>query len=142
MRVPLGIVALIVGLVGFFGQLISAIDFRLAQRLGLQEKDEGTDRLYRHLELSTARVDLLVLWTMILAGVLMIVDHSWWPWVALVAGGVHVDAGIREIGKIRGLVAEGVRVGTPAEARLGIGFLAFVSVVGLALVAYALTVVV
>jgi hypothetical protein len=142
MRVPLGIVALIVGLVGFFGQLISAIDFRLAQRLGLQEKDEGTDRLYRHLELNTARVDLLVLWTIILAGVLMIVDHSWWPWVALVAGGVHVDAGIREIGKIRGLVAEGVRVGTPVEARLGIGFLAFVSVVGLALVAYALTVVV
>ena len=68
MRVVLGIAALLVGLLGLVGQLISAIDFQLAQKLGLQEKDEETDHLYRHLELNTARVDVLVLWTLVVAG--------------------------------------------------------------------------
>ncbi|HEU5302313.1 MAG TPA: hypothetical protein VFW06_08780 [Acidimicrobiia bacterium] len=141
MRLALGVVALLVGSLGFVGQLVSAIDFRLAQRLGLQESDEGTDRLYRHLELNTARLDLLVIWTLPLAGALMIADHSWWPWAALIAGGIHVDVGIREIGKGRSLAAEGIRVGSPTEARAGIVFLALVAALGLALVVYALTVV-
>lgn len=141
MRIAFGIAALIIGSIGLVGQLISAVDFRLAQRLGFQEKDDNTDPLYRRLELNTARVDLLVIWTLPVAGVLMIIDNSWWPWMALIAGGVHVDVGVREIGKGRGLAAEGITIGSEAEARLGIGFLAMVSALGLALIIYALTVV-
>ncbi len=141
MRIALGIVALLVGSLGVVGQFISTVDFPLAQRLGLQERSEDTEPLYRHLELNTARWDLVVLWTLVLAGVLMIIDHSWWPWVALIAGGIHADTGGREIAKLTGLAAEGIRVGSPKERRFGLAFLALLGAVGLALIVYSLTVV-
>lgn len=135
-----GIVALVLGLLIVLGQLISVVNFPLAQRLGLQEKDEGTDLLHRHLELNTARWDLAVLWTLVLAGVVMLADASWWPWAVLIAGGISIDTGGREIAKILGLRAEGIRVGSADEVNLLFGFLALISAVGTALVGYSLAV--
>lgn len=140
MRIALGIVALLIGSVGFLGQLVSAVDFRLAQRLGLQESDDETEPLYRRLELNTARWDLFVLWTLPLTGVLMLVQHVWWPYAALVAGGIHVDVGGRETAKILGLRAQGVRIGSAREVRLGLVLLPLLTLVGAALVVYSLTV--
>jgi hypothetical protein len=138
--VALGILALLVGSIVLVGQLISAIDYSLAQRLGLQESDEQTDPLHRRLELSTARWDLLVLWTLPLAGVAMLIDAHWWPWVALIAGGAYVDAGGREASKLLALRSEGVRIGTEHESRMGLGFLALMAALGLALIAHSLVV--
>ena len=140
MTIAFGIVALLFGLIIVIGQAISVVDFELAQRLGLQEKDETTDVLHRRLELNTARWDVIVLWTLVLAGVVMLVETAWWPWVALIAGGISIDTGGREIGKIIGLRAEGIRVGTQEEARLLYGFNGLISAVGLVLVSYSLAV--
>ena len=136
----LGIAAVLIGSLAVAGQLISALDFKLAQRLGLQEGDQHSDRLHRHLELSTARFDVLVLWTLPLAGVVMLIGTFWWPWVALIAGGVWVDAGGRESLKLRALRAEGILVGSEQEIRLGRVFLALMVVLGLALIAHSLVV--
>ncbi len=141
MRIALGIVALLLGALVVVGQFISTVDFQLAQRLGLQEKDEATEPLFRHLELNTARWDLLVLWTLPLAGVLMVAENSWWPWVALIAGGILVDTAGREAAKGLGLRAEGVRIGAPNEVRVYFGFFALMAAVGLALIIYSLAVV-
>ncbi len=82
--------------IGYIGQLILTVNFPLAQRLGLQEKPENTDPLSNRLELMTARWDLAVLWIPPLAGLLILLDHAWWPAACLIAGGVHFDAGGRE----------------------------------------------
>ena len=140
MTVALGTAALVVGLLVVVGQSLSVLDFGRAQRLGLQEKDEHTDPLHRRLELGTARWDVLVLWTLPLAGGVMLIDVSWWPWVALIAGGVCVDTGGRESFKLRALRAEGVRVGDQREARLALTFLALMVALGLALIAHAFVV--
>lgn len=142
MRIAFGIVALMIGSAGFIGQLVSAVDFRLAQRLGLQEGNQETDQLYRRLEQSTARWDLLVLWALPVAGVLMLVEHAWWPYAALVAGGVSADAGGRETAKLLGLRAQGVRIGSVREMRTGFAVLTLLTLVGAALAAYSLTVLV
>ncbi len=123
---------------GLIGQVVSALDFRLAQLWGLQEKDDETDPLHRHLELNTARWDLLVIWLLPAAGVLMLLDHSWWPFVALAAAGVYVDTGGREFVKLSGLRHEGVRVGGPQEVRIGRAFLGLMILVGLVVGIYAL----
>lgn len=140
MTIALGIVALAVGSLVIVGQLVSVVDFELAQRLGLQERDAGTDPLHRALELSTARWDLLVLWTLPAAGVVMLIDTSWWSWLALVAGGVYADAGGREAFKILALRAEGVRVGSAWETRTLLAFHVLMAAVALALIAHALIV--
>jgi len=112
------------------GQLVSVVDFGLAQRLGLQEKPEGVDPLLGRLEWGTALWDVLVLWTLPVAGILMLLDHSWWPYVALIGGGVYLDTGGREAVKILALHRHGVRVGGPGQLRLFMGTFVFLAATG------------
>ena len=133
-----GIVCVLFGLVCVVGQLISVVNFPLAQKLGLQEKNDSTDPLYRRLELNTARWDLIVLWTLPAAGVLMLVDHAWWPYLTLVAGGCCIDTAGRETAKVLGLAKQGVRTGSYAETRLFFVFLGAMFLIGVWCVAVAL----
>ena len=135
-----GVFCVLFGLVCVIGQLISTVDFGLAQKLGLQEGNEATEPLYRRLELNTARWDLVVLWTLPCAGALMLAGHEWWPFLALVAGGVHVDTAGRETAKVLGLAKEGVKTGTRTETRLFFSFLGAMLLIGLWCVAYGLAV--
>jgi len=125
-----GTACVLLGLVWFSGQLISTLNFSLAQKLGLQEKNDETEPLFRRLELNTARWDLVVLWTLPVAGVLMLVEHSWWPYLALVAGGVYVDTGGRETAKVLGLSKHGVKTGSRKEARLYFWFTGIMALIG------------
>ena len=134
MFIATGVTCLLIGTIVMVGQAISAINFTFAQKLGLQEEDAHTEALFRRLELNTARWDLVVLWTLPLAGILMLLGHTWWPTVSLVAGGVHVDAAGREIAKLLGLRAQAIATGGPREQRAAHGFLALIGVVGVWLI--------
>lgn len=134
LTIVLGVTSLVAGLVLWGGQLISVANFPLAQRLGLQERDDATDPLYRRLELQTARWDVAVLWTLVAAGGLLLASHGWWPWVALVAGGVSVDTAGRELVKLGGLRHESVRMGSPRERRTYAATMAILAVIGLGLI--------
>jgi hypothetical protein len=129
MKIVVGSVCALLWLV-YVGQFISSVNFPLAQRLGLQEKADDTDALASRLELGTARWDLLSLWTLPVACILLLMDHSWWPYMALIGGGVYVDTGGREAVKWLGLRSRGVRVGTPQEFRLAMGLFMFLVAVG------------
>lgn len=119
----------------YLGQLISAVDFGLAQRLDLQEKPDAADPLYSRLELWTAGWDLLWLWTLPAAGILMVLDHAWWPYAAMIGGGAFVDTGGREAAKVLGVREQGIRTGSAAEHRLGmIVFVSLLVVGGIAAV--------
>jgi hypothetical protein len=124
--------ALLFGIVGFGGQLLSVVDWPLAQRLGLQEADEHADRLFRHLERNTAIWDLATWWSLPAAGVLMLFGHDWWPVAALFAGGIYFDTAGREVAKILGLSSQGVRTGTTKDARGRLVFFGVAGVIGLA----------
>lgn len=116
MTIVVAILCLAMGLL-YVGQVVSVANLGLAQRLGLQEKPADADPLFTRLEVWTARWDLAVLWTLPVAGVLILLDHSWWPFAALIGGGVFVDTGGREWAKYLGLRQGGVRTGTPSERR-------------------------
>lgn len=138
MLIVTGVIALVLGLMGWVGQAISVVNFPLAQRLGLQEKSDETDPLFRRLELETARWDLLVLWTLPVAGALMLVDHSLWPYLALIAGGINVDTAGREAAKRHGLRSKGVKVGGEREGWIFLAYMWTVGVLGLWIIIYAL----
>lgn len=117
MRVTLAIICILYGAFGWLGQLISGLNYPLAQRLGLQEGNEGTDPLFRGAEGNAARWDALVLWTLVAAGVLMLMDHPWWPILSLVAGGIYLDGAGRESAKYLSLHKSGVRIGTSKQVK-------------------------
>jgi hypothetical protein len=92
MRVALAITCILYGALGWLGQLISGINCPMVQRLGLQESNEGTAPLFRRAEANTARWGSLVLWTLVASGVLMLMNHPWWPMLSLVAGAIYLGA--------------------------------------------------
>lgn len=118
MRIALGVLSILFGSLIWFGQIISAVNYEFASRVGLQEPMSETDPLCQRSELNTARWDCLVMWTFLAAGILMLLNNSWWPYLALVAGGVYIDAGGREIAKVASLKAENVRVGSVKDSML------------------------
>lgn len=138
MRTVLGVICVLFGGFGWIGQFISAVNYELAQKLGLQEKDEGTGPLYRRAETNAARWDSVVLWTMAVAGVLMLMDHTWWPYVGLIAGGIYLDGAGREAAKCISMYKEGVRVGTPKDHKVAATFFVLMAGIALWLIIYAL----
>lgn len=129
MRVLFGLLCL-VALLLYVGQLISVINFGLAQRLGLQESPEHADPMSSRLESWTARWDLWVLWTVPAAGILMVIDYWFWPYAAMIGGGAFVDAGGREAAKVLGLREQGRQVGTRREFLLAMAVYVYLIVAG------------
>ena len=138
MQTALAIVAVVVGVAGLVGQLFSALNPPLTPRRRAPDEPGGPDRLYRRLERSSALWDLFVIWTLPIAGALMLLDHSWWPFVALMAGGACAASGGREFAKMLSFRAEGVRIGGEGEVRLAFAFLGLWGVVGVIVGAYGL----
>ncbi|NNE52462.1 MAG: hypothetical protein HKN30_08665 [Sulfitobacter sp.] len=132
LQIILGLLWLAVGGFLYAGQLISTVNFPLAQRLGLQEKAENVNPLIGELERKAAAWDLFALWIPLLAGFLMLLDHAAWPVACLIASGIYFDAGGREWAKIRGLMAHGVPVGNRKERKVIFGTFSFFLITALA----------
>lgn len=134
MRYLVAAVCVLFGLVGWGGQALSAFNFRLAQKLGFQEKEEDTDELYRNAELNCSRWDALVLWTMIATGVLMVFRSPAWPYVALFAAGIHLDTAGRESAKTLALRRSGVRTGAEGDRNKALVLFGVMTVIALGLI--------
>ena len=119
MRIVLGIVCVLLGGWAWIGQIITIISYPLAGKLRLQEPVETIDPICQRAEINTAKWDLFVLWTLLATGILMLANHSWWPYLALISAGVYLDTG-REIAKYKTLKAEGIRIGTPKFQRVAL----------------------
>ncbi len=118
MQIILGWILIIFGGGLYLVQVISSINFPLAQRLGIQEKPETSDALLQRSERYTAYWDLLTLLWLPLAGILMVTDHHWWPIMSLVGGAIYFDAAGREAVKNLSFRHEGIKVGTDMEQRV------------------------
>ena len=81
---------------------------------GLQDIGDPSDLTHR-LDLWTARFDVLWLWTLPTAGVLMLINHSWWPCAAMIGGAAYIDGLGRYMFTVLGLREQGVWTGSPRE---------------------------
>lgn len=99
-------------------QLISSVNFPLAQRLGMQEDPDEADLLLQRAEKYTAFWDLVTLLWMPVSGVLMVINNTAWPLFALIGGAIYVDAAGREAAKLLSFKHEGIRIGAPKQHRL------------------------
>jgi len=115
MQYMLGTVFVVLATPLVIAQIISVLNFPLAQRFGLQEKPESADPLMRFLEYNTAIWDLVTVIWLPVAGLMMILDLTLWPVFALIGGAVYVDAGGREAAKNLGLQKAGIRTGSKRE---------------------------
>ncbi|MDX1734314.1 MAG: hypothetical protein R3228_08100 [Halioglobus sp.] len=117
MQQTLGWVLIIFPGILFTGQLISSVNFDLAQRLGLQENPAHTDALVQRAERYAAYWDLLTLGWLPLAGVLMLLQHHAWPPLALFGAAIYLDTAGREAAKALSFRHEGLRTGAERQRR-------------------------
>jgi len=136
MQITMGWVLLFLGGALYLAQIISSINFRLAQKLGIQEKAELTDSLLQRSERYTAYWDLITLVWLPLAGAMMIFNHDWWPIVSLIAGAIYFDISGREAVKYISFRHEGVRLGSEKQQKAFFATYIVMAVIGIILSIY------
>jgi len=122
----------------FIGQIISSVNFTLAQRLGLQEDPNETDPLLQRAEKYTAYWDLVVLGWLPLSGILMVINNPVWPLVAFFGSAIYLDTAGREAAKILSFKHEGIRIGSTKQQRFFFATYIIMAVISIVILGYSL----
>ena len=91
MTTLVGIVVLIAGLVCWVGQGLSFFSPGVAVKLGVCEPENDMDETLYIIETrAQALMDMLLTWTLPLSALLLILEHAFWPVLALTGGGIYL----------------------------------------------------
>jgi len=122
----------------YVGQIISSVNFSLAQKLGLQENPDETDLLLQRAEKYTAYWDLITLVWLPISGILMVMNNSLWPLFALFGGAIYLDTAGREAAKILSFKHEGIRIGSLRQSRIFFSIYIIMAVLAIIVVVYSI----
>ena len=126
-----GLIVLVLGSLAWLGQMTAWLAPRTAVRLSLMEAEADVEPTYWADIRGEAIWDTLILWTLPLAGLLLVLDEPGWAIFGLVGGGAFLYFAGRGIVTRRTMQAEGLRVGAPQNVRMGYVFLLVWGVVAL-----------
>lgn len=112
-----GVVVVVLSLVCWGGQLMAAVAPTQAAELGLADAESEVDRVFWLDGRGEALWDTLILWPMPVAGVMMILDHDWWPYFGLVGGGAYLYFAGRGIAVRLVMRRHGVLIGSARTVR-------------------------
>jgi len=128
----IGVVAL--SLLCWGGQAVVYFAPATGVRLGLSESELDVEPTFWADIRGEALWDFLTLWTLVAAGVLMIIDHSAWAYFGLIGGSMYTYFAGRGIFTRTAMRRRGLRIGSPQSLKVGLVFLTIWGVMGLAMV--------
>ncbi|MBT8241457.1 MAG: hypothetical protein KJN63_09545 [Acidimicrobiia bacterium] len=131
MNVLWGVVVTLLSLLAWGGQLVSWLSPETAVRWNVMEAQDDVEPAFWADVRGEAIWDTFTLWTMVVAGVLLTVDSSAWPYFGLVGGGMYLYFGGRGIMTRTIMQRQGLRIGAPENVRLGFAFSAIWAVMAL-----------
>ena len=102
----------------WLGQIVNATSPVLAARLGLAEPESEVDPTFFVDGRGEAIWDALILWTLPVAGILLILRSPLWVYFGLVGGGMYVYFAGRMIVVRRLMQRCGIRIGKPETVTL------------------------
>jgi hypothetical protein len=114
-----GIVIVVLGLLAWAGQLVSWLAPATAVRLSLMEAEADVEPVFWADIRGEARWDAVTLWTMPVAGVLLIADRPSWAYFGLVGGGMFLYFAGRGISARLAMQRRGFRIGAASSVTLG-----------------------
>jgi hypothetical protein len=115
---------LALGLLAWLGQLVSWLAPSSAVRLSLMEAEADVEPVYWVDIRGEAAWDSLTLWTLPLAGSLLVLGEPWWAVFGLIGGGAFLYFAGRGIVTRRAMQRRELRIGAPQNIRLGYALLA------------------
>ena len=120
-----GVILIIFTLVvGWLGQTITAFSPKLAVKLGLTEPESNVDSTFYADVRGEAIWDAMILWTLPVAGILLILNNTLWAYFGLVGGGMYLYLAGRGIAVRLVMQRRGIRIGKPGTLKLFYVFLA------------------
>ncbi|MGI9603161.1 MAG: hypothetical protein ACR2QE_14840 [Acidimicrobiales bacterium] len=118
-----GLVVIALAGLGWGGQVVTWLSPAWAVRYGICEAEDDVEPAFWADIRGEAQWDAVSLWTMVVAGALMVFDHRWWPLFGLVGGGMYLYFAGRGILTRLNLRRRGLRIGSAASVRVGLIFL-------------------
>ncbi len=131
MNIVWGLVVTVLSLLSWGGQTLSWFAPSTAVRWKVMEAEHDVERAFWADLRGEALWDTLTLWTMVVAGVLLIADTSAWAYFGLVGGGIYLYFGGRGISVRVSMRRRNLRIGAPENVRLGFVFSAVWAVTAL-----------
>ena len=119
-----GVVLIIFTLpVCWLAQTITALSPKLAVKLTLTEPESDVDPAFYADVRGEAVWDMLILWTLPVAGILLILNNALWAYFGLVGGGSYLYLAGRGIAVRLAMQRRGIRIGKPGTLKLFYVFL-------------------
>lgn len=132
-----GATVVLLSLLAWGGQILAWLAPDLAVRLTVMEPEDSVEPTYWADIRGEAPFDFITLWTMVVAGVLLILDQASWAYFGLVGGGMYVYFAGRGIFTRIAMERRGFRVGAPKNLKLGYLMLVIWGAMGLITIAAA-----
>ena len=123
MNIIWGIILTILSSIGYFGQVLSAFWPGTAAKLGLTEAEGDVDSTFYADMRGEAFWDTVILWTLPVAGVLLILNNPMWVYFGLVGGGMYLYFSGRGILARRVMQGHGLQIGSPESLKVAYIFL-------------------
>ena len=139
MQIFWGIVLVASSLLCWGGQTIVCFAPATGVRLGLSETEADVEPTFWADVRGEALWDFLTLWTLVMAGVLLIIDQPAWAYFGLVGGSMYLYFAGRGILTRVAMLRRGLRIGTPKGVKVVFIFLTIWGVTGLATIVAAVT---
>lgn len=124
MGIVWGIVVIVLSMLCWGGQTYSWLAPSSAARLSLTESEETVEPVYFADVRGEALWDTFTLWTMLVAGVLLVIDNEAWAYFGLVGGGMYAYFSGRGIFTRLAMRRRGFRIGSAQNVSIGYTFLA------------------
>lgn len=129
MNVIWGGILTVFSLIGWLGQTISVFFPKLAAKLELTEPEADVDPTFYADVRGEAVWDMLVLWTLPAAGILLLLDSALWPYFGLVGGGIYLYFSGRGIVVRLNMKRRDIRIGKPKTLSVVYAFLILCGIV-------------
>jgi hypothetical protein len=124
MNIVWGIILIIIAGFGYVGQVISTFWPDRAVALGLTESEDDVDPAFYADMRGEAYWDTAVLWTLPLAGFLLVLDSPMWAYFGLIGGGMYLYFAGRGILVRWVMRRRDIRIGEPQTLKIAYLFLA------------------
>lgn len=118
-----GVVLILFTLLGWLGQAYSAFVPKAAAKLGMSEHKSDVDPTFWADLGGEAIWDTIILWTLPVAGMLLLINNPLWTYFGLVGGGMYLYFSGRGILTRLMMQRHGIRIGKPGNLKVYYVFL-------------------
>lgn len=123
MDVIWGVFLTVLTMIAWAGQVIYATSPRLGLKLNVGEAESEVDPVFFIDAHGEAIWDSMILWTLPVAGILLIFNNPLWVYFGLIGGGSYLYFAGRNLTTRYMMQSKGIRIGTLQNIKMGYSFI-------------------